>query len=72
MIAFFLKRLAGGALTLFVIATLCFFIIRFAPGNPFTGENEMASGYGGGISMGDRAALSNAPSVPAFLPNVPL
>jgi oligopeptide transport system permease protein len=41
MIAFFLKRLAGGVLTLFVIATLCFFIIRFAPGNPFTGERKL-------------------------------
>lgn len=41
MIAFLVKRLAGGALTLFVIATLCFFIIRFAPGNPFSGERKL-------------------------------
>lgn len=41
MIEFILKRLAGGMLTLVVIATLCFFIIRFAPGNPFTGERRL-------------------------------
>jgi oligopeptide transport system permease protein len=41
MVAFLLKRLAGGVLTLFVIATLCFFIVRFAPGNPFTGERKL-------------------------------
>ncbi len=41
MIAFLLQRIAGGALTLFVIATLCFFIIRFAPGSPFTGERRL-------------------------------
>jgi len=41
MIAFLLKRIGGGVLTLIVIATLCFFIIRFAPGNPFTGERKL-------------------------------
>lgn len=41
MTAFLLKRIAGGALTLFVIATLCFFITRFAPGSPFTGERKL-------------------------------
>ena len=41
MVAFLLKRLAGGILTLFVIASLCFFIVRFAPGNPFTGERKL-------------------------------
>jgi oligopeptide transport system permease protein len=41
MIEFILKRLAGGMLTLVVIATVCFFIIRFAPGNPFTGERKL-------------------------------
>jgi len=41
MIAFLVKRIAGGVLTLFVIATLCFFIIRFAPGNPFSGERKL-------------------------------
>jgi oligopeptide transport system permease protein len=41
MVAFLLKRLAGGMLTLFVIATLCFFIIRFAPGNPFSSERKL-------------------------------
>ena len=41
MTAFLLKRLAGGALTLFVIATLSFFITRFAPGSPFTSERKL-------------------------------
>ncbi|HZE99636.1 MAG TPA: ABC transporter permease [Planctomycetota bacterium] len=41
MIQFILKRISGGVLTLFVIATLCFFIIRFAPGSPFTGERKL-------------------------------
>lgn len=36
-----LKRLAGGFLTLFVIASLCFFIVRFAPGNPFSAERQI-------------------------------
>ena len=41
MIAFVLRRLVGGVLTLFVIATLSFFLIRFAPGSPFTGERKL-------------------------------
>jgi oligopeptide transport system permease protein len=41
MIAFLLQRLTGGALTLFVIATISFFMIRFAPGSPFTGERRL-------------------------------
>jgi len=41
MILFFLKRIAGGLLALFVIATLSFFMIRFAPGSPFTSERRL-------------------------------
>ena len=41
MIAFLVKRLVGGALTLYVIATISFFMIRFAPGSPFTGERKL-------------------------------
>jgi len=41
MLAFLTKRLAGGVLTLFMIATLCFFIIRFSPGSPFTSEKKL-------------------------------
>ncbi len=41
MWAFLIKRLAGGLLTLFVIATLCFAIIRFAPGSPFSSERKI-------------------------------
>jgi oligopeptide transport system permease protein len=41
MILYILRRISGGILTLIVIATLCFFIPRFAPGNPFTGERRL-------------------------------
>ncbi|HLY73020.1 MAG TPA: ABC transporter permease, partial [Planctomycetota bacterium] len=41
MILFLLKRIAGGLLALFVIATLSFFMIRFAPGSPFTSERRL-------------------------------
>ena len=41
MLAFLAKRIAGGILTLFVIATLCFFIVRFSPGSPFTSEKKL-------------------------------
>ena len=41
MLVFVLKRLTGGILTLYVIATLCFVIIYFTPGSPLTGERNM-------------------------------
>jgi oligopeptide transport system permease protein len=41
MLAFVLKRIAGGVVTLYVIATLCFVIIYFTPGSPLTGERNM-------------------------------
>jgi len=41
MLAFLAKRVAGGILTLFVIGSLCFFITRFAPGSPLTGEKKL-------------------------------
>lgn len=41
MILFFLQRIAGGFLTLLIIATLSFFMIRFSPGSPFTSERRM-------------------------------
>jgi oligopeptide transport system permease protein len=41
MLPFLLKRIIGGILTLFVIATLSFFIIRFAPGSPFSSERKI-------------------------------
>lgn len=41
MWAFLFKRLAGGVITLFVIASLCFAIIRFAPGSPFSSERKI-------------------------------
>jgi len=36
------RRLAAGALTVFTIASLCFFITRLAPGNPFSGERQLS------------------------------
>ena len=41
MILYILRRLSGGFLTLLVIATLCFFIPRYAPGNPFSGDRKL-------------------------------
>ena len=41
MWSFLLKRIAGGIITLFIIASLCFFIVRFAPGNPFSAERQL-------------------------------
>lgn len=41
MALFLLKRIGGGILTLYVIATLCFVIIFFTPGSPLTGERKM-------------------------------
>ena len=35
------RRLIAGVLTLFCIATLCFFVTRLAPGNPFSGERQL-------------------------------
>lgn len=41
MARFLAARIFGGVLTLWAIATICFFIVRFAPGNPFSGERTM-------------------------------
>lgn len=41
MTLYILRRLGTGFLTLLVVATFCFFISRFAPGNPFTGERKL-------------------------------
>jgi len=41
MLGFLVRRITGGILTLFVIASLCFFIVRFAPGNPFSQERQL-------------------------------
>lgn len=41
MIAFALRRLIAGALTLLVIATLCFAMTRLAPGSPFSSERTI-------------------------------
>lgn len=41
MWGFLVKRIVGGILTLFVIASLCFFLVRFSPGSPFTSERRL-------------------------------
>lgn len=41
MTAFLLRRLAGGLLTLWAVATVCFFITRLAPRSPFAGEKSL-------------------------------
>lgn len=41
MIRFVIERFIAGVLTLFCIATLSFFIVRFAPGNPFSTEGKV-------------------------------
>ncbi|MBI5368399.1 MAG: ABC transporter permease [Planctomycetes bacterium] len=43
MFAFLIRRLAAGAATLFVIATLCFVITRFTPGSPFSSERALTA-----------------------------
>ena len=41
MTAYVLRRVAGFVPTLFVIATLTFFLVRLAPGGPFQSEKEI-------------------------------
>jgi len=41
MLGFLVRRIIGGLITLFVITSLCFFIVRFAPGNPFSQERAL-------------------------------
>jgi len=38
VLKYILRRLASILLTLFVIVTITFFLMRIAPGNPFTSE----------------------------------
>jgi oligopeptide transport system permease protein len=40
MWTFLVRRIGGGLVTLFVIATIAFFITRMAPGSPFTSERS--------------------------------
>lgn len=41
MLKYILRRLASILLTLFVIVTVTFFLMRIAPGNPFTSEKRL-------------------------------
>ena len=41
MFKFILKRIAQSALALLVIVTITFFMVRFAPGDPFSAERKM-------------------------------
>ena len=42
MIAFMTKRFLAAIPTLFVLITLSFFLMRFAPGNPFSSERQLS------------------------------
>ncbi len=41
MIRLLLKRLGQGALVIFVLETITFFLVRLLPGNPFLGERKL-------------------------------
>ena len=41
MIRLLLKRLGQGALVIFVLQTITFFLVRLLPGNPFLGERKL-------------------------------
>jgi oligopeptide transport system permease protein len=41
MLKFILRRIAQSVLVLFVIITVTFFMVRFAPGDPFSAERKM-------------------------------
>ncbi len=41
MISFVLRRLASAVPTLFIVVTICFFLMRFAPGGPFNLERPL-------------------------------
>jgi len=43
MTVFLVRRLVAGVLTLFAVATLTFFISRFAPGSPFSSERGLSA-----------------------------
>ncbi len=42
MSGFVLRRVVAGVITLFVVATLSFFITRLSPGSPFQGDKELS------------------------------
>ncbi len=42
MLTYTLRRLLSAAPTLFVIVTVAFFLVRFAPGGPFDLEQPLA------------------------------
>jgi oligopeptide transport system permease protein len=41
MLSYTIRRILGAIPTLFVLVTLCFFMIRLAPGGPFEGERNL-------------------------------
>ena len=41
MIKLLFKRLGQGALVIFVLQTITFFLVRLLPGNPFLGERKL-------------------------------
>ena len=42
MLRYFLKRVAYAVLTLFLLITLTFFMMRLLPGDPFTGDKAIS------------------------------
>ncbi len=47
MFHFILRRLASAVPTLFIVVTISFFLMRFAPGGPFNLEAAIATGDDG-------------------------
>ena len=41
MLSFLLRRLIVAIPTLFVVVTVAFFMMRAAPGNPFSGDRKL-------------------------------
>lgn len=46
MISFILRRLASAVPTLFIVVTISFFLMRFAPGGPFNLERPLPADHG--------------------------
>ncbi|MFR8164962.1 MAG: hypothetical protein ACLU8D_02010 [Enterocloster sp.] len=49
MLKYIAKRLAVGAFTLFLLATVTFFLMHVIPGSPFAGETRTSQGEGAAL-----------------------
>ena len=47
MLRFIVGRLFGSLLVLWIIVTLSFFLMRFAPGGPFDQDRKLPANVGG-------------------------